>query len=277
MVRSGQSAEPRRILFDPTARSRSGVEVTDFARVRTMPAGGRAPTTQRADFHVLAIVSSGHGSLMVDFAQHDLCTGTIVWIDPGRVHRWDDIGDIDGSLVLFRSETIPRPVISVRATAWNTSSHSGLVQLAVDHLLAEYDAALADANILRGLLDVLLRRVTAWVQTESPVDATFGAYAGSVETNFAASREVAWYADRLGYSARTLSRATQRTVGRTAKEFVDDRVVLEAKRLLGHHRLGAAECARHVGFDDPSNFSKFFRTRTGVTPSEFAATTIPDR
>lgn len=75
----------------------------------------------------------------------------------------------------------------------------------------------------------------------------------------------------LTYSPRTLSRATHETAGRGAKQFIDDRVVLEAKRLLAHTDMTATECARRTGFDDPANFSKFFRAHVGVAPGAFAA------
>jgi AraC-like DNA-binding protein len=56
-----------------------------------------------------------------------------------------------------------------------------------------------------------------------------------------------------------------------SRQFIDDRVVLEAKRLLAHTGVTVTECARRAGFDDPANFSKFFRARTGLTPGAFAA------
>jgi AraC-like DNA-binding protein len=89
--------------------------------------------------------------------------------------------------------------------------------------------------------------------------------------HYASSREVNWYARQLGFSPRTLSRATHQAVGRSAKQFIDDRVVLEAKRLLAHTEITVAECARKTGFDDPANFSKFFRDRALIAPGEFAA------
>ena len=59
----------------------------------------------------------------------------------------------------------------------------------------------------------------------------------------------------------------QRATGRTAKEYIVDRVVLEAERLLAHERLTAAGCAGTLGFPDTSNFSVFFRNATGMPPA----------
>jgi AraC-like DNA-binding protein len=82
---------------------------------------------------------------------------------------------------------------------------------------------------------------------------------------------VADYAARLGYSVRTLTRASQAATGHGAKRFIDERVLLEAKRLLIHTDLTAASVAQRVGFPEATAFTKFFRQHTKQTPSEFRA------
>lgn len=256
-----------------------GVEVTTFAQLRTMPAGSMHPPVQRTDFHVLAIIGSGHGTVTVDFVRHRLEPGTIAWIRPGRVHRWDDIAGVDGTLVLFRPESVPSGspgADPLGPVSWRQPGRPALVRLAADHLRREYDAARArplpgSTAILRALLEVLLLRASDCAPPPPAGREAFTAYAAAVEAHYATSREVTWYARRLGYSPRTLSRATRQAVGRSAKQFIDDRVVLEAKRLLAHTGITVTECARRAGFDDPANFSKFFRARTGLTPGAFAA------
>ena len=256
-----------------------GVEVSTFARLRTMPAGRTPAPVQRADFHVLAVVGSGNGMVAVDFALHRLQRDTIVWIRPGRVHRWDDIAAVNGTLVLFRPESMPQGSTGADPfgpVSWQHAGRPALVRVAADHLRREYDASRArplagSASILRALLEVLLLRAGDCAPPPPAGREVFAAYAAAVEADHATSREVTWYARQLGYSARTLSRATHEAVGRSAKQFIDDRVVLEAKRLLAHTGITVAECARRTGFDDPANFSKFFRDRAGIVPGAFAA------
>ncbi|MDL4813587.1 helix-turn-helix domain-containing protein [Actinomadura opuntiae] len=274
MVKNGQRTAIRTLHYQDGGGPDGGVEVSTFARLRAMPAGSERPPVQRADFHVLAIVNSGHGVVTVDFVRHRLEPGTIVWIRPGRVHRWDDIAGVDGTLVLFRPESVPNGspgADPLGPVAWRPTGRPALVRLAADHLRREYDAAPGGTAILRALLEVLLLRASDSAPPPPAGRQAFTAYAAAVEAHFATSREVAWYARRLGYSPRTLSRATHEATGRSAKQFIDDRVVLEAKRLLAHTRITVAECAHRTGFDDPANFSKFFRARTGLTPGAFAA------
>ncbi|MFD7664345.1 helix-turn-helix domain-containing protein [Streptomyces sp. NPDC059788] len=98
---------------------------------------------------------------------------------------------------------------------------------------------------------------------------TFLRFRDAVERGFTHSRRVEDYARQLGYSPRTLSRATAAATGVGAKEFIDRRVVLEAKRLLAHGDQTAARIAVRLGFADAANFAKFFQHRTGSTPISF--------
>jgi AraC-like DNA-binding protein len=275
MVKNGQREDIRSLRY----AADGGVEVITFPQLRGMPAGSGHPPLQRADFHVLAIVGSGRGAVTVDFVHHRLEPGTIVWIRPGNVHRWDDIARVGGTLVLFRPEAVPHGSPGAEPfgpVSWRQPERPALVRLAADHLRREYDASRTrpmpgSTAILRALLEVLLLRAGDCAPPPPAGREAFTAYAAAVEAHFAESREVAWYARRLGYSPRTLSRATQEATGRSAKRFLDDRVVLEARRLLAHTGITVAECARRTGFDDTANFSKFFRARTGLAPGAFAA------
>ena len=57
--------------------------------------------------------------------------------------------------------------------------------------------------------------------------------------------------------------------GRTAKEMIDERVALEAKRLLAHTCSSLAEIGCQLGFSEATNFVKFFKRTAGMTPSTF--------
>ncbi|WP_097320567.1 cupin domain-containing protein [Paractinoplanes atraurantiacus] len=68
-----------------------------FATLRRRNDGG----TQRADFHVLALIRAGTGEVSADFTSYVLRPGTVVWLPPGVVHRWTEIAHTSGQLVLF--------------------------------------------------------------------------------------------------------------------------------------------------------------------------------
>lgn len=102
-----------------------------------------------------------------------------------------------------------------------------------------------------------------------PTHEAYGWFRDHIEEHFQTWHKVSEYADRLGYSARTLNRLARQNTGLSAKELIDERVVLEAKRLLSHGDAPVADVAEQLAFDDASNFSSYFRGRTGVTPGTF--------
>ena len=74
------------------------------------------------------------------------------------------------------------------------------------------------------------------------------------------------------YSLKTLTRACQAATGHTAKELIDARVTLEAKRLLAHTDLPAATVGHRLGFAAPTGINKFFARQTRQTPGAFRRT-----
>lgn len=248
-----------------------------FERLRAINDRG----TQRADFHVVALVSGGCGSVVVDFHRHRLGPRSAVWIAPGAVHQWHDVADLTGHLVLFvptapvtdvTRELVASPDLAVRWTV--PAGEWSLVGAALDHLVLEVAAGSGATStqlpeiLLSALVARLLPRRRAGEQPAHPV---FEVFRRSVEENFREHHDAEHYARALGYAPRTLSRAVQRATGCTAKAYVVERIVLEAKRLLAHDRLTAAACARALGFVDASNFSVFFRNATGVRPGAWQA------
>ncbi|MFJ8477553.1 helix-turn-helix domain-containing protein [Kitasatospora sp. NPDC094011] len=103
----------------------------------------------------------------------------------------------------------------------------------------------------------------------APGTEVYGAFRRELERSFATTRAVEDYAARLGYSARTLTRACLAATGRSAKQLVDARVVLQAQRLLAHTDLPVAAIGRALGFTEATNFGKFFARETGGTPGDF--------
>jgi AraC-like DNA-binding protein len=77
------------------------------------------------------------------------------------------------------------------------------------------------------------------------------------------------YAQQIGCSERSLTRATAAVTGLAAKEYLTGRVVLEARRLLAHTPEPVTAIASALGFDESNNFVKYFRRETGTTRGAF--------
>ncbi|BCB88092.1 hypothetical protein Psuf_054050 [Phytohabitans suffuscus] len=105
---------------------------------------------------------------------------------------------------------------------------------------------------------------------------TYTRFRDDLEQGFARTRRVEDYADRLGCCVRTLTRASLAATGRSAKQVIDDRVTLEARRLLAGTDLPVAEIGRRLGFPEPTNFGRFFQREAGQSPGAFRAAVTGD-
>ncbi|MEW1776660.1 helix-turn-helix transcriptional regulator [Streptomyces sp. NPDC086777] len=283
MVETGHVSVIRQMTYQPAERPGAAVETMTFDRLRELNDGG----TQRADFHVLALLDAGSGSVTVDFLRHPLEERSAVWIPPGAVHRWDDVAGVAGHLVLFvptapvthaTRELVASPDL---AAHWRVPDADWpFVATARDHLLVEASAPPENfsAELPQILLSALVARLRPTHSDAGSLPPLFLSFRSDVEAHFREHHDAGYYARALGYAPRTLSRAVQQVTGRTAKAYLVDRIVLEAKRLLAHDRLTAARCAAVLGFPDASNFSVFFRQATGTRPGAWqAAAAVTER
>lgn len=227
---------------------------------------------------------------MVDFTDHRLGARDVLWIRPGQVHRFGAPAAYHATYVVMRPGYLPAPVVAAARLDEHglptllrpTPAPARLIAVALAHLRrerADTAAGLPIAvreEVLRQCLGALLLRVGQVAVEQgrgggAEADVVFTAFRDEVERGYAAEHSVGGYAARLGYGRRTLERAVRAASGETAKALIDERVTLEAQRLLVHTDLAVWRIGERLGFHDPANFAKFFRDRTGTTPSAFRA------
>ena len=82
-------------------------------------------------------------------------------------------------------------------------------------------------------------------------------------------RNMSFYANRLGLTPKYLSKLIKQVSGRSAPDWIDSFVILEAKNLLKYSDVSIKEIVYQLNFPNPSVFYKFFKAHTGLTPSEY--------
>ncbi|MFC9880812.1 helix-turn-helix domain-containing protein [Streptomyces libani] len=294
MVRKRQvGGEPvpeiREVAFSAPAGRPAGVEVLTLAELRARADACQLATPHRPGFHHLLLLDRGRLVHSVDFREHLMAPGDLLWSRPGQVQHFGDLTGAEGRLVLFEAGFLdPATAAAARIEDWYgppVRHPEGVAARGVAEALRQLHTEFGalgglpleiHLDVLRHLLAVLVLRAAhpggaAGGERDGScaASATYLRFRDAVERGFTRSRRVADYARSLGYAPRTLSRATEAAAGVGAKEFIDRRVVLEAKRLLAHGDQSAARIADRLGFADATNFSKFFQRQTGTTPIAF--------
>ena len=129
------------------------------------------------------------------------------------------------------------------------------------------------AHLLMALLSIcqaLLLKASAGGGNQHAGDfALFQDFMLLVDAHFRTEKNLGFYARHLKINPRRLAKLCRENLGRTPLAVLEERTVIEAKRLLAQTDLAAKEVAFQLGFEDPSYFTKVFRKITGSTPLAF--------
>jgi len=246
-------------------------------------------------FYEIIWFREGEGTHFVDFQEYPVEKNTLFFLSPGQVHCFDDCLKYKGVLIKFCTDflkdegvdddelfikynlfqafdTIPCCTIS-EATAQRLLFVLGKIQ-------EEYENRnmVGHEDMLRALTKIFLitiqrnsERHDAYnIDHKKPAHRLFVMFRKCLEQHFMEYHTVKEYADVLNVSAKTLSNSVQESAGVTPLTIINDRITLEAKRLLRYSNLITKEIADYLGYDDPSYFVKFFKRQTGYLPSSFA-------
>jgi len=274
--------EIRDEVFRHRAKPSLGFEVFRLSRLHRAQA---FELPRRAAYHTIYVGLRGAGRLLVDFQPVVVGTNHLTFVPSGRVQQLVPDPAVDAWVLMFTPEFMlsgassPDPL----ATAATLSPPWGRAALAIppremrelielaEQLHAEHARPLDQLQpwILMGLLRSLVLHAERRVDRATPIHAALRRFLAILERDHTAVRSVDHYARHVGISARRLAELVHAHTGKSTKQVIADRVVLEQKRLLAYTELSVKELAARTGFGEPTNLVKFFRRHVGITPLEF--------
>ena len=261
---------PTAIAYRPTDGA-VDLDVRLLADVRPVVPEG---LVERVQFHMLVAVTEGSGTHMVDFETVRLEVGDVLWVRPGQIQRWSHDWGFEAVLALF-TEGPPTGgaggPLTLRPTPHDFDQLVALLQLALlERSRRRPDDAARTAQ--RALRDLVLVTVGGADQTPPPArDSAHRAFVADLEADLDIRTSIDTRAARVGYSTRTVTRACRSATGASPKQITDERLGLEARRLLSLPGATVGGVARTLGFRDDSNFVTWFRRLHGVTPGAWRA------
>jgi AraC-like DNA-binding protein len=114
-----------------------------------------------------------------------------------------------------------------------------------------------------------LKRILIPKETNTEWFTTFSDFKNHLEKYFSETRNAKEYAGMMGISYTHLNKACKSITGNTAKAFIDRFIILETKRRLATSDISVKELTYALGFDEPTNFLKYFKKHTGQSPLQF--------
>ena len=213
---------------------------------------------------------------------------------PGELRAWD-VSGLDGACLFFTEEFVAEALADARFLDGLAFFRDGRPSAALELMAGERRLFLArfrtmqreiralgdDAShALRAVLYELLVLLNRWYTKRHgraparPPNAVVERFRRLVDRDHAHRHRVAEYASELGVSPGHLNALCRATLRQSASRVVRQRLTLEARRLLAHSNLTAAQVAFRLGFDDPAYFARFFRREAGQPPTAFRASAL---
>lgn len=259
------------------------IEVKDLKFIRELPKLLGQP--HRADFYQIVWVTAGTADFRIDFRRVSIKTNEIFIISAGQVCEFDVASDYSGKLILFTdsfftiteqdanflyTSKIFNPVSLNESVSMCPQLTTNIVALLSEELKNEADGF--QLGIAQSYLRVILleaERQLTLSQPSTPSITVGRKFYNAVELYFKTNRNTEYYVNLLAVNEKTLSKEVKALAGKTPKAYIDSRTILEAKRLLSYSNLSVKEVGYELGFNEPTNFNKYFRKHTRMTPAQF--------
>jgi len=273
-------------------RTKYGRELlVDAAFVRAMPTFLEVPDPHVLRFHDILLVTHGKGTFHLDAERCRVAPGVLLFTRPGELRAWEVTG-LDGACLFFTEEFVAETFADVRfldqLAFFREGRPSALLELTATErrtFLARFRAmqkeirALRDdaSHALRAVLYELLVLLNRWytkrhgAAPRTPLNSIVERFRRLVDRDYARRHRVADYASELGVSPGHLNALCRGALRQSASRVLLQRLTLEAKRLLAHSDLTAAQVGFRLGFEDPAYFARFFRREAGQPPTTFRA------
>ncbi len=244
----------------------------------------------KISFYVIVIITHNEGQHSINYKDYSYERGTVFTLRKDNIHKFYQT-NAKGKFLVFTEDFVIRfsdKDASFKSfQLFNEMLGSPKLQLSnsefeeVENLLHQIENEYREVNdkhsteIIRNLIQVLILKLFR-VKSKGKDNLEkkghllkFITLQEIIEKDCFESKKVAYYAQKIGVSTRTLNNITQSIIGKRAKTFIDEIVILQIKRLLINSELSFTEVAYETGFDDPTNFFKYFRKNTGFSPRQF--------
>ena len=241
-------------------------------------------------FYVLLLITEGSGKHSINFIEHSYKRGSVFALRPDSIHKFHP-SDANGRLLIFTEDFVLQ---------YLSEQHAGRIFQLFNEQLASPKQQLSEAEfveitthfetinqecfriqdnfsseVIGALLQII---ITQLLRAKAGVNEVFNntrylaqflEFQTLVEQHGQENRSVAFYANELNVTARTLNNITQSIVHKSAKAVIADVLISQIKGYLINSSLNVTQIAYEMGFHEPSHLFKFFKTQTGFSPRKF--------
>ncbi len=251
----------------------------------------------RSDTYSIILLTEGEAEYKIGLSDYHITEGSIYFQAPQHLRYYNRLSEWEGYVIVFMEPFFEdHPTLKKLVTEFDGFKITSKVVVKLDddivleteqmfrHLYdISYSNSVHRFDKAKSLLELIMHQSTEHYnflyqnQKETKQNRIVKRFEEIVEehlydiTTNKVERliSISEIAERIHINATYLGEVLKKVTGRTPKEILSDRIILEARSLLNNTNMAINEIAYFLKFQDASNFTKFFKSKTGVSPSEY--------
>ncbi|MCT4587264.1 MAG: AraC family transcriptional regulator [Carboxylicivirga sp.] len=230
-------------------------------------------------YYELVFLFAGEGFHSIESNRYTMSMPECYFLKPGQLHFWQFTSIPRGFVLLFKDEVFDRihdnRLLNLlmqlmgqeRIEMHSVDFYDSLLTLMDSEFKAE-----ATKEVLNGLLMALFAKLVDdadILQAEKQHSGLFERFSRLLAHEVPKLRKVSEFADRLHTTPQNLNQLCRKVQNLSASEVINQQLILEAKRYILHTDYTVSQIAEFLYFSDDSNFVKFFKKHTDLTPRQY--------
>ena len=238
----------------------------------------------RDDHYMFIIQQDGYFLWELDFAEIKLVGPSICFVATGQVHQYLDLHECQGWLVFVAPTLIPNSHREMFDTYQHANQSTSVLQddavfqvVALLLKILDQKSLPLQKALLTSLVETLAGLIISHIiQSHNSVNLmggqkyhTFVRFKQLITEKYKELKQVKAYASLLHITPLYLNEVVKEISGFSASHWINQEILLEAKRMLYYTPLDVKEIAYALGYDDHAYFSRFFKKHAGMTALAF--------
>ncbi|MDM1295327.1 AraC family transcriptional regulator [Sphingobacterium sp. N143] len=277
--------------FTPISNERQKIHIISLSE-RLRKGKGSVVKPHRTNFYILFFVTQGVLKHLLDFQVCEIKQGDFLIIRPNQVHAFLPGFDSEGVIIAFAEDFLlhksPHYFLSEISRFLNELSFDCPFHLDDDkrekvdlmiHMIKQelsnpYDTL--QENLLQNHLSTLLLFLVRVIRgnfdysTRKNRELLYALqFKRLVEVYVGKQSTVSYFAKELDISIRCLQKFCELHFGKSPKVIIQESLLMESKRMLIDPSLQIKQIAYKLGFNEPTNFTKFFKKYSKISPEQF--------
>lgn len=221
---------------------------------------------------------NGNGFNVVDFTEYAIYPHRLFLVSPEQIHNWAYHENTQGYVLMFDKMIAAHLGIDFLSPYMDINiNNAPLLQLVVENLISRQETKQLDYSESNSTVEINLLYFYSLIVNEindsnfdlGGMNVTFREFKELILSNEFKNQSIDGYADTLHISTAELNSICQNFAGSSAKQFLLDLKITEAKRLLIYTQLNVSDISYELGFEDASYFARIFKKKTTLSPTAF--------